>query len=138
MKKSIAISSITCLTIVLWCGFGAKIFAQDIHFSQFYMSPLTQNPAMVGASYDLEAIINYKDQWKSIGTPYKTVAASYDMKFQKKKVTQGFFAGGINLFNDKAGDAKMGITQVNLDLGYHLHLSDYNTIGAGLQAGFVR
>lgn len=137
MKKSILISSIVCFTL-LWRGLGVEVFAQDIHFSQFYMSPLTQNPAMVGAVYDMQALINYKDQWKSIGTGYKTVAASFDMKFQRKKVAKGFLAGGINLFNDKAGDAKMGITQVNLNVGYHFQITDFNTIGAGVQAGFVQ
>jgi hypothetical protein len=28
---------------------GVQTFAQDIHFSQFYMNPLQQNPAMAGA-----------------------------------------------------------------------------------------
>jgi type IX secretion system PorP/SprF family membrane protein len=112
--------------------------AQDIHFSQFYMNPLAQNPAMTGANYDMQAIINFKDQWQSIGTPYRTMAASFDMRLNKKKANAGFFAAGINIFNDKAGDSKMGTTQANLNLAYHVRLGGYHTLGAGLQGGFAQ
>jgi type IX secretion system PorP/SprF family membrane protein len=114
------------------------IRSQDIHFSQFYMSPLTQNPAMTGANYDLQGILNFKDQWQSVATPYKTMAASFDMRLNKNKPKKGFFGAGINLFNDKAGDSKMGTTQANLNIAYHVRLGGYNTLGAGLQGGFVQ
>ncbi len=65
--------------------------AQDIHFTQIYMSPLTLNPAMAGAIFKKQALINYKDQWSSITTPYKTFAASYDMRLNKKKDKKGFW-----------------------------------------------
>ncbi|HET6991167.1 MAG TPA: PorP/SprF family type IX secretion system membrane protein, partial [Bacteroidia bacterium] len=112
--------------------------AQDIHFSQFYMAPLIQNPAMTGAVWDMEAIVNYKDQWQSIGTPYKTMAASFDMKLNRKKAKRGLWAGGVNFFNDKAGDAKMSSTQANLNFAYHVFLSKYSNLGAGFQLGFAQ
>ena len=58
---------------------ATPLLAQDIHFSQFWMSPLIQNPANAGGEEDIRAILNYRDQWKSIGTPYKTFNASFDM-----------------------------------------------------------
>ncbi|MFI5148437.1 MAG: PorP/SprF family type IX secretion system membrane protein, partial [Bacteroidia bacterium] len=111
---------------------------QDTHFSQFYMSPLTQNPAMAGAVYDMQALINYRNQWSSIATPFKTMAASYDMRLVKKKNTSGYWAAGINLYNDNAGDLQMTTTQVNLNVAYHVKLNDYNTLGGGLMAGFAQ
>lgn len=116
--------------------FTSNSFSQDIHFSQFWMSPLLQNPALVGANYDMQAIINYKDQWRSVASPYKTYNLSYDMKLNKKKVKKGFWAGGINFFNDKAGDAQMGTTQGNLSFAYHVLLNPNNTLGAALMGGF--
>ncbi len=118
-------------------GFSLFSFAQDIHFSQFNMSPLTLNPAMAGSQHAMEAFLNYKDQWQTVATPYKTVACSYDMRLRtKKSSSKGFFAAGINFFSDKAGDAKMGTTQASLTGAYHVVLNQYNTLGAGLQAGF--
>lgn len=113
-------------------------FAQDIHFSQFYMSPFTENPAFSGAVYGMAAQVNYKEQWKSVGTPYKTIAASYDVSFQKKKKTKAFYAAGINFFSDKAGDSKMGTTQANLSGACHVYIDRYTKLGGGLQIGYVQ
>jgi type IX secretion system PorP/SprF family membrane protein len=137
MKKVIAICIIICYT-VLSRNWGGNAFAQDIHFSQFYNSPLTQNPAFAGALYDQEAQINYKEQWKSIGSPYKTIAASYDLSFQKQKKSKSFFAAGINFYSDKAGDSKMGTTQVNLTGAAHVYINRFNKLGGGLQIGFAQ
>jgi type IX secretion system PorP/SprF family membrane protein len=93
---------------------------------------------MAGALYDLQAIANYRDQWQSLGAPYKTMAVSYDMRLNKKRAKKGFWAAGVNFFSDKAGDLQMGTTQVNLTAAYHVRLNDYNTIGAGLQGGFAQ
>lgn len=113
-------------------------FGQDIHFSQFYMSPFTLNPAFAGAVYGMAAQVNYKDQWKSVGTPYKTYAASYDISFQKSKNAKAFFAAGINFFSDKAGDSKMGTTQANLVGACHVYIDRYTKIGGGLQIGYAQ
>jgi type IX secretion system PorP/SprF family membrane protein len=113
-------------------------FAQDVHFSQYHMSPLTLNPALAGAVYEKQGLINYKDQWGSITSPYKTLAASYDMRLDMKKIKKGFWAGGINFFSDKAGDSQMGTLQANLTAAYHVLLNKYNTLGAGMQGGVVQ
>lgn len=125
----ILISHISCLT---------SSFAQDIHFSQFYMSPFTQNPSFSGAVYGMSAHVNYKEQWKSVGTPYKTIAAAYDVSFQRKKKTKAFYAAGINFFSDKAGDSKMGTTQANIAGACHVYIDRYTKIGGGIQVGYAQ
>ena len=133
LRCGLAIGWITVLI------FGSpRASAQDVHFSQFYMSPLTLNPALAGALYDMQAIVNYKDQWQSVAAPYKTMAASFDMRLTNKKHRKGFWAAGLNVYDDKAGDAQMGLLQINLAAAYHVHLDAYNTLGAGLQGGFVQ
>jgi len=133
--KSTMIKSI--FTAVVAVGVGNS-FAQDIHFSQFDMAPLQQNPALAGALYGVEANINYKDQWRTVGAPYKTFAFGYDMRLTKKRMTKGFMAMGFHLFADKAGDSKMGTTQGNFSLGYHVQLDKKNTLGAAIQPGFFQ
>lgn len=113
-------------------------WAQDIHFSQFDMAPLQQNPAMAGALYGVEANINYKDQWRTIGSPYKTFAVGYDMRMTKKRIQKGYLAMGAHLFSDKAGDSNMGTTQGNLSIAYHVKLDKYNFLGAAIQPGFFQ
>lgn len=113
-------------------------FAQDIHFSQFYMNPLQQNPAMAGAVYGMEANINYKDQWRAVGAPYKTFALGYHMRYEKKRSQKGFLAGGVAFFSDQAGDSKMGTGQGNFSLAYHVKANEYNRFGGGVQVGYFQ
>ncbi|MBD3637461.1 MAG: PorP/SprF family type IX secretion system membrane protein [Crocinitomicaceae bacterium] len=115
-----------------------QAWSQDIHFSQFYMNPLQQNPAMAGAVYPMEANINYKDQWRSVGAPYKTFAMGYHMRFDMKRRSHGYFAAGVNFFSDQAGDSKMGTGKGILSLAYHLKLNEYNRLGAGVYGGFLQ
>jgi type IX secretion system PorP/SprF family membrane protein len=122
---------ISCLCI-------ASLKAQDVHFSQFYMSPLTQNPALAGAQNDVQAIANYKNQWSSIAAPYTTMAASYDMRLTSAKSQRGFWAAGINVYDDKSGDEQLSLLQANLSVAYHIRLDGYNTLGAGFQGGFAQ
>lgn len=112
--------------------------AQDVHFSQFYMTSVSMNPAMAGYNHDVQAILNYKTQWLSIPAPYKTYAGSFDMKINKKKTSKGFLAAGVNIFSDKAGDGQMGTDQANLTLAYHVRIGRYSTLGAGLQGGVIQ
>ncbi len=117
---------------------GGLLLAQDTHFSQFDMSPLTQNPAQAGASHELAAFVNYREQWQSVASPFKTTAASFDMRLNRKKIKKGFWAAGINFYTDKSGDLPLSTTQVNLTAAYHLHLNAQNTLGAGFQGGFAQ
>ncbi|MEX1003528.1 MAG: PorP/SprF family type IX secretion system membrane protein [Crocinitomicaceae bacterium] len=129
MKKIIG------LVIVL---IGSISYSQDVHFSQFYMSPLNQNPAMAGLDHDIQAILNYKDQWRNVNSPFRTFGVSYDMRAMSKSTESGFIAGGLNFVNDQAGSSKMGSTIANLSVAYHINLNKEMTLGAGVQAGIIQ
>jgi hypothetical protein len=93
------------LKLLLFFGISvlsiAVLRAQDIHFSQFYVSPLLQNPANAGyfnCNYRFTAI--YRSQWNSITVPYKTFAGSYDMRFvPKRSSNKDIFGVGAVLFS---------------------------------------
>ena len=86
MKKSIHVCLTAAIGIFLII-FSNKIYSQDIHFSQFNYAPLLLNPALAGGfNGDMRADVNYKSQWQSMApTPYKTVAASVDIRAMQKK-----------------------------------------------------
>lgn len=115
---------------------GFETTAQDIHFSQFDETPLQLNPANAGAHHDVRIIGNYKNQWKAVGSPYKTFAFSGDLKLLKKK--NHHLGIGIDFFNDKAGDANMGTTQGNLSLSGIININKKSLISAGLMGGFTQ
>ncbi len=118
-------------------GITATGWGQDVHFSSMDYSPLTLNPALAGANYDLQANINYRTQWNSIAAPFQTIAASTDMRLNSNKRTKsGHLAAGISFFNDRAGEERIATNNVNLSLAYHLMADRNNTIGLGLYGGF--
>lgn len=111
--------------------------AQDIHFSQFTATPLLLNPSQAALGHDVLAIVNYKDQWRSVATAsaYRTFNASADFAVMKKE--NGSHLGlGVNIFSDKAGDANMGTTTGQLHVAGVLGIDDNNLISGGLFGGY--
>lgn len=125
-----------CILNALLCVFAANTYAQDIHFSQFDMSPLTLNPSTAGAFKDIIATTNFRDQWKSVSNPYKTFAISYDMKILKDRYQNSVFGIGINVFNDRAGDGSLNTAQANISIASHLKINEHQSLSAGIQGGF--
>lgn len=130
------------LLVVLFVMVSIKSFGQqDVHFSQFFSSPLTLNPASAGIfNGDLRAIMNYRSQWGSISTPYNTMAASIDFPVLKK-MPGGVFGLGINFFKDVAGDSKMNTSNYSLSLAYHLDISggdNNHFLSMGFQGGSIQ
>lgn len=128
MRKRI----VTKILILCFITFASITgIAQDMHFSQFYNSPLLTNPANTGVFIGRYRVsTNYKNQWQSVTNPYKTVFAGIDFSTPSKKLGIGF-----SVFNDKAGKSRMGITQGNLYLSYNLRINGSNRFVTGLQYG---
>jgi len=139
MKKKILLYSVFCLLSSVFC---LTSFSQDIHFSQFYQSPLLVNPALTGVfNGDMRAGINYKDQWKSIqgaNPTYRTYSLSFDAGLFKKKWANSYLGAGLNVFSDKSGDTRMGTTQANLLLSSVLVVADGHQISLGVQGGYAQ
>ncbi|HEY0976582.1 MAG TPA: PorP/SprF family type IX secretion system membrane protein [Flavobacteriales bacterium] len=128
--------SLLLLPVVLFAFIAPEASAQDVHFTQYGMQPLLQSPAMAGIGHDLRAVLQHRNQWASVTTPFTTTAFSYDMQLKQKKGSSGFMAVGLNFFSDKAGDSKLKSTQGGLSLAYHVKTGTNSTIGAGLFGGF--
>lgn len=114
--------------------------AQDPHFSQFFASPLTLNPAFTGkfdGQWRLAA--NHRDQWPSIPKAYVTTSASVDFPILKKKVPENdVFGVGISGVTDASANGALKLNYGSLSMSYHKALDEngYNTIGAGFQGTY--
>ena len=103
-------------------SFGLK--AQDLHFSQVDQVPMMLNPALTGSEGPIHASLNYRNQWKSVASPFQTMAAGFDARLQKaRRNTSGFFALGLQVYNDQTGDLSIRTAQVSLNGAYHLTLN---------------
>src|ERR1041385_2331813 len=105
-----------CMVLALLQG-----HAQDLHFSQWFNSPLTTNPANTGfipdADYRLGA--NYRNQWSSImTTPYKTMSVWGDAQVFRDRIETGWVGLGGAILRDVAGTGALTSTKVYASVGY--------------------
>ena len=129
MKKS--------FLLLLSISISANLMAQDVHFSQMEHSPMNVNPALVGANAPFTGIVNYRTQWNSVATPFNTIAASFDGRFNEGQFQKkGIIAGGLGFYNDNAGDNRVRSTSVSLNLAYHMILDRSHTIGLGIYGAY--
>ncbi len=110
----------------LFVALSAGIYAQDIHFSQFYMSPLNTNPALTGVmNCNTRLVGNYRNQWAGIlgGNAYNTYSVSYDQKVAVGRTD--YFGIGGSLWSDVAGQLSFGTTQGRLSFAYSKKMGGY-------------
>lgn len=112
------------LLLTITCSATMALHAQDIHFSQFFYSPMTLNPALCGAfNGNIRGILNYRNQWNSFA-PFNTFAASVDVNFGGSFLKNDLMGIGLNAFNDVAGDTRYSSTNVGLTFAYIKTLGD--------------
>ncbi len=124
---------VTLFAFVIGSG---NLFAQDIHFSQFYQAPLHLNPAMTGVMECTQRLTaNYRNQWASvIKNEFQTFSASYDMKIPTAQYD--YFGVGLSLWGDQAGSGRFSTYQARLSGSYSKYMggnrneSHYLVVGA--------
>lgn len=111
-------------------------FSQDIHFSQFYASPLTLNPANTGNYVGDWRFANiFRRQWNQIvkKKPFQTIAASYDQQFY---VFNEQISAGFVIISDKSGFYNLSVSKLYLSGAYHKTIRG-NNLHFGFQGGYV-
>ncbi|HVK98147.1 MAG TPA: PorP/SprF family type IX secretion system membrane protein, partial [Flavisolibacter sp.] len=114
--------------------------AQDLHFSQFFNSPLLTNPANTGfipdGNYRLG--INYRDQWSSVMTvPYKTISAFGDVQLFKERLENGWVGLGGVILRDVAGSGNLTSTKLYGSVAYHQMLGYSSLLSLGFNVGYA-
>jgi type IX secretion system PorP/SprF family membrane protein len=128
------------LLIAICVMVAGTVKAQDPHFSQFFASPLTLNPAFTGkfdGTWRLAA--NHRDQWPSVPKAYVTTSASFDFPIMQKRIPENdVFGVGISGVSDASANSQLKLNYGSLSLSYHKALDEngYNTIGAGFQGTY--
>lgn len=115
--------------------------AQDVHFTQFNASPLIVNPAFTGNfSGRMRASAIYRDQWRSVTVPFKTIAVSVDAPIVNDLTTDDYLAAGVQLYNDRAGDANLSNLSALASIAYHKFLgaSVNKALSVGFQGGYTQ
>lgn len=117
------------LLIIFSLSLGVfSLTAQDIHFSQFYMSPLNLNPAMTGVmNSQVRVIGNYRNQWASVlkSNAFSTYSVSYDQKIAVGRYD--YFGIGGTFWGDKAGQSDFKTLQGKMSLSYSKRMGGYRS-----------
>jgi type IX secretion system PorP/SprF family membrane protein len=121
------------LTVFALLFFSFTSFSQDIHFSQYYFSPLSLNPANTGNfKGDFRFFGNYRSQWRDISKAYNTYSAGGDLNFYPGNLN---FSGGLMFISDKSG-GNLVVNEIMPSFAFHHKLSGFN-MSYGIQPGFV-
>ncbi|TWF45592.1 type IX secretion system PorP/SprF family membrane protein [Chitinophaga polysaccharea] len=125
----------TCLALLLTVAVSG--FSQDLHFSQFFNSPLTTNPANTGFIPDgnYRIGINYRDQWATIPVPYKTMSAYGDFQLFRDRLEYGWLGLGGVVLRDVAGAGNLTSTKAYASIAYHQLLGQSSLLSLGFNAG---
>ncbi len=121
--------------LLMPCAFG-----QDLHFSQFFNSPLTTNPANTGfiPDGDYRLGVNFRDQWSSImSMPYKTMSAFGDVQLMKNRLENGWLGVGAVILRDVAGSGNLTSTKMYGSVAYHQLLGYSSLLSLGFNVGYA-
>ena len=125
---------------VLLAMLSVEAWGQDLHFSQYYNTPLLVNPANTGFNpdFDFRAGVNYRNQWASVGSPYKTTSAWGDVKLLGNRIENGWIGLGGMLWKDQAGSGSLTGTTGMLSLAYHQMLGYNSLLSGGFSVGYTQ
>ncbi|HVX52434.1 MAG TPA: PorP/SprF family type IX secretion system membrane protein [Chitinophagaceae bacterium] len=125
------------MLIVMYAG---NCIAQDPHFSQFYSSPLTLNPAFTGKfDGNFRFAANYRNQWPSIDHAYETGTASVDFPILRNKISYRDILGiGLMAYTDKSSNGAVSYNYFSASAAFHKGLDEdgYSQLGMGFQATY--
>lgn len=123
------------LALLLPCA-----LSQDLHFSQFFNSPLSTNPANTGfiPDADYRLGINYRNQYSTVmEVPYKTMSAFGDAQVFRNRLQNGWMGFGALVLSDVAGSGSLRSTKVYGSVAYHQMLGNSSLLSAGFNLGYA-
>ena len=125
----------TTLFLFSSCNF---LFAQDIHFSQLFSSPINLSPSQTGFFDGSHRFVaNHRNQWSAVSVPFITFSGSFDTNFKPNKRSNDKIGVGFLINSDKAGDSEFSTNQAYLNLTYikSLNLRQTSFLSLGIQSG---
>jgi type IX secretion system PorP/SprF family membrane protein len=137
MNRSLKAVLLSLSCAVCFCYQAA---AQDLHFSQWFNSPFTTNPANTGfiPDADYRLGVNYRNQWSTImSVPYKTMSIWGDAQVFRDRIESGWLGLGGVILRDVAGSGSLTSTKVYASAAYHQMLGVAHLLSAGFNVGWA-
>jgi type IX secretion system PorP/SprF family membrane protein len=124
----------------LFFTFG-QLFAQDLHYSQFYNYSMAINPALTGRireDFRISAI--YRNQWKQANATFATTSISGDMNFISIPKFLDKMGAGLIVTNDELPNGIFKNQSAYASVAFHKSLGTFkrHRVSLGIQGGYVR
>jgi type IX secretion system PorP/SprF family membrane protein len=120
--------------IVIFCSVmlfkATSSKGQDMHFTQFFSSPLYLNPAFAGANVCSRVSTTYRNQWPGVSKTYRSYLLSVDHYIQRYNLGIGVLFG-----NDVAGTGDLKTTIINPIVAYELKVNRSLSMRFAVQPG---
>lgn len=133
MKKTLL------LILIAACYFSSN--AQDPHFSQFFASPLTLNPAFAGKfDGDFRVAGIHRNQWPTINRAFVTTSVAADFRILQSAIAENDTWGvGLMGFSDQSANGAVKINYGSVGTAFHKGLDEvgYHQIGAAFQVTYA-
>src|SRR3954453_9378817 len=105
---------------------GMHCLAQDPHFSQFFASPLTLNPALTGKfDGNLRIAGNYRNQWPTINRAFTTSTVSVDFPIMRNHIAATDTWGvGVMGYSDQSANSALKFNYLSFSTAFHKGLDE--------------
>jgi type IX secretion system PorP/SprF family membrane protein len=132
-------------SILVLLMFYGTILAQDINFSQAYVSSSYLNPALTGLFNGFVRVsTQYREQGRgTLSNKFKTYVVSADIRYKfssSNKFSKDILAVGLYFVNDRVEVYHFNTNNIELSLAYHkaLGFRTKQFIGIGFQGGVIQ
>lgn len=115
------------IVLLFYPGF---VKGQDMHFTQFYSSPIYLNPAFTGPTGCSRLSASYRNQWPGISKTYRSFLFSAEHYLQEQNLGIGLLFG-----TDIAGTGELKTTLINPSIAYEARVSRKIVLRFGVQPG---
>jgi len=134
------IKKLKAYSVIISVALCSCLRGQQYHFSQYFASPLSVNPALTGY-YDgnIRLTSVYRNQWAGDNNPFTTISASAETKIFQSSTT-GKLGIGLMLNSDRSNNNALTVNTATLSIAYNLPLDaeENVTLGVGLQEDFTQ
>lgn len=113
---------------------SGSLYAQDPYFSQYFMSPMSNNPAMIGKGIsDMRVLMNHKNQWwGSSAAAFNITSLSFEKKVKASNEALDEFGVGVMLESEASNGGLLKNTHFSVGSAYNKKMDEYSTIGIGI------
>ncbi len=128
-------------TLQLFILLSFVVRAQDPHFSQFFASPLTLNPAFTGKfNGEVRFNGNYRNQWPTINNAFITTTGAVDFHVGQNTLPENDRCGlGAVFLTDNSAGGAVKFNYFTFSSAYHKGLDEdgNHQISGGVQATYA-